>query len=149
MQRDQLLLGEMIDAAERAHHLTDGLTLGQLQDDRMRTESLLWNFTVLGEAAGQLSSELKERFPEIMWHQPARLRNRIVHGYWSIDMEILHTTATDQLPAFARDLREVLQVLIAENDTGAENPDANPAEAGSAQPLPSVPPHSDNPKTNH
>jgi uncharacterized protein with HEPN domain len=53
----------------------------------------------------QLSSELKERFADVMWQQPTRLRNRIVHGYWSIDMEILHTTATEHLPAFADDLR--------------------------------------------
>jgi hypothetical protein len=36
-----------------------------------------------------------------------------VHGYWPIDLEILHTTAADQLPAFARDLRKVLDILIA------------------------------------
>jgi uncharacterized protein with HEPN domain len=59
---------------------------------------LLWNFTVLGEAAAQLSADLKEQFPDIAWQQPSRLRNRIVHGYWSIDLEVLHTTATDQLP---------------------------------------------------
>jgi len=75
---------------------------------------LLWNFTVLGEAATQLSGELKDRFPDIPWQQPARLRNRIVHGYWSIDLEILHTTATDQLPSFARDLCKVLDILTAE-----------------------------------
>lgn len=127
MRRDLLLLGEMIHAAERAHHLAHGLTLNQLQNDRMRTESLLWNFTVLGEAATQLSSELKDRFPDIPWQQPARLRNRIVHGYWSIDIEILHTAATDQLPTFARDVREVLHTLAAENWPSAENPSASPA----------------------
>ncbi|MGH3200372.1 MAG: HepT-like ribonuclease domain-containing protein, partial [Streptosporangiaceae bacterium] len=54
--------------------------------DRQRRDALLWNFTVLGEAAGQLSTEVKERFPDIAWQQPIRLRNRIVHGYWSIDL---------------------------------------------------------------
>lgn len=134
MQRDLLLLGEMIQAAERARHLADGLTLNQLQDDRMRTESLLWNFTVLGEASTQLSSEIKDRFPRIPWQQPARLRNRIVHGYWSIDMEILHTTATDQLPTFARDLREVLHTLTGENGPSTENPSASPVTTTSPQP---------------
>ncbi len=98
MRRDLLLLAEMIQAAERAHQLTSGLTLEELQDDQLRTESLLWNFTVLGEAATQLPGDIRDRFPDIPWQQPARLRNRIVHGYWSIDLEILHTTATDQLP---------------------------------------------------
>ncbi len=41
MRRDALLLGEMIDAADRAHQLTDGITMEQLQADRLRTESLL------------------------------------------------------------------------------------------------------------
>ncbi len=114
MQRDLLLLAEMIGAAEQARHLASGLTLEELQADRVRSDALLWNFTVLGEAAAQLSDEVRDRFPDIPWQQPARLRNRIVHGYWSIDMEILHTTASDQLPAFAGDLRRVLDALEAE-----------------------------------
>ena len=118
MQRDLLLLGEMIEAAERASQLVDGVTVDELQADRLRKESLLWNFTVLGEAAAQVSESVKERFPQIPWQQPSRLRNRIVHGYWSIDVEILHTTASDQLPPFAGDLRRVLDALTAEAADG-------------------------------
>jgi uncharacterized protein with HEPN domain len=64
----------------------------------------VWNFTVLGEAAGQLSDEIKN------CHQraAARPRNRIVHGYWSIDIDIVHTTATTQLSEFAVAPRTVL-----------------------------------------
>ena len=93
MQRDLLLLTDMIDAAEQAQHLVGGVTVSQLEADRQRRGALLWNFTVLGEAAGQVSEEVKARFPDVAW-QPLRLRNRIVHGYWSIDLAVLHTTAT-------------------------------------------------------
>lgn len=48
------------------------------------------------------------------WQQPTRLRNRIVHGYWSIDLEILHTTASDLLPAFVAQLRAVMAELEGE-----------------------------------
>jgi uncharacterized protein with HEPN domain len=111
MQRDILLLTEMIDAAEQAQQLTADITVGQLETDRQRRDALLWNFTVLGEAAGQLSAEVKDRFPKVAWQQPMRLRNRIVHGYWSIDLEVLHTTATEQLSGFVNDLRSVLSAL--------------------------------------
>jgi uncharacterized protein with HEPN domain len=111
MQRDILLLTEMIDAAEQAQQLTANVTVSELESDRQRRDALLWNFTVLGEAAGQLSAELKDRFPDIPWQQPMRLRNRIVHGYWSIDMEVLHTTANEQLPAFTASLRTALESL--------------------------------------
>jgi uncharacterized protein with HEPN domain len=108
MQRDGLLLGEMVDAAEQIRELVNGLSVEQLVADRQRRDALLWNYTVLGEASAKLSSELRRRFPDVPWQQPSRLRNRIVHGYWSIDLEILHTTATEQLPSFIEDLRRIL-----------------------------------------
>ena len=108
MQRDILLLTEMIDAAEQAQQLTHGHHGRPTGTDRQRRDALLWNFTVLGEAAGQLSAEIKDKFPDMLWQQPIRLRNPIVHGYWSIDLEVLHTTATEQLPAFTANLRTVL-----------------------------------------
>lgn len=114
MRRELLLLGEMIDAAEQAQALVAGVDLGQLGSDRQRRDALLWNFTVLGEAATQLGEPIKERFPEIPWALPARLRNRVVHGYWSIDLEVVHTTATDLLPSFVDQLRQVLVALEAD-----------------------------------
>jgi uncharacterized protein with HEPN domain len=96
MRRDILLLTEMIEAAEQAQQLTDGVNASDLESDRQRRDALLWNFTVLGEAAGQLSAGVKTRFAEVKWQQPVRLRNRIVHGYWSVDVEILHTAARRQ-----------------------------------------------------
>ncbi|MEX5713370.1 HepT-like ribonuclease domain-containing protein [Parafrankia sp. FMc6] len=108
MRRDVILLGEMIEAADQVQKLTDGITISGLEADRQRRDALLWNFTVLGEAASQLSGEITGRFPDVAWKQPVRLRNRIVHGYWSVDLEILHTAAREQLPQFAADLRRVL-----------------------------------------
>jgi uncharacterized protein with HEPN domain len=108
MRRDALLLTEMIDAARQAQQLAAGVTVSQLEADRQRRDALLWNFTVLGEAAGQLSAEVRDKFPDVPWQQPIRLRNRIVHGYWSIDLDVLHTTAAEQLPAFITSLHNVL-----------------------------------------
>lgn len=111
MRRDVLLVSEMIDAAVQAHELASGVTAAELAENRQRRDALLWNFTVLGEAAAGVSEETRKRFPDVRWQQPARLRNRVVHGYWSVDMEILWATATDQLPEFVADLRAVLASL--------------------------------------
>ncbi|MGQ0629924.1 MAG: HepT-like ribonuclease domain-containing protein [Sporichthyaceae bacterium] len=115
MRRELLLIGQMIEAAEEAGKLVAGIELAALEADRQRRDALLWNFTVLGEAAAQLDDDVKARFAEISWAQPARLRNRIVHGYWSIDLEILHTTAADLLPALVEQLRAALATLEAED----------------------------------
>jgi len=116
MRREVLLVAEMIQASEQAQSLVANIELGDLRHDRERGDALKWNFTVLGEAASQIDDEVKGRFPDVGWEQPARLRNRIVHGYWSIDLEILHTTANDLLPGFVARLRGVLAQLEADGD---------------------------------
>jgi uncharacterized protein with HEPN domain len=118
MPRDALLLEEMIEATDQAVALVQGVSVAELAADRMRRDALLWNLAVLGEAAAQLSAELRDRFPEVPWRQPARLRNRIIHGYWSIDLDVVHTTAQQQLPGFAADLRWILSAVVAEGEEG-------------------------------
>jgi uncharacterized protein with HEPN domain len=70
MQRDLLLLGEMIDAAEQIKQLAADVSLDELDARRERRDALLWNYTVLGEAAGQVSDDTKARFPAVAWQQP-------------------------------------------------------------------------------
>ena len=51
------------------------------------------------------------RHDGVEWRRPAQLRNRIVHGYWSIDLEILVSTAHDDLQAFVESVRSVIDQL--------------------------------------
>lgn len=111
MQRDLLLLEEMIDAAEQARSLVAGHTVADIEPDRVRRDALLWNFKMLGEAATRVSGETKARFPYIPWRTPMRLRNRVVHGCWSVDVGVLHTTASEQLGEFVQLLRGALAEL--------------------------------------
>jgi uncharacterized protein with HEPN domain len=107
MQRDRLLLTEIIDSAERIIELVATRSADQFDADRDRRDALLWNYTVLGEAIGQLSGELKAAHPNVPWADPVRMRNRVVHGYWSIDLEVLVTTARLDLPAFLSSVRSI------------------------------------------
>ncbi len=99
MQRELLLLREMRDAAAAIRDLIGERTAQSINADSMRRAAILWHFTVLGEAASQIPSEIKARRDDVAWQAATRLRNRIVHGYWSIDLALLVDTATDDLPA--------------------------------------------------
>ena len=105
MQRDALLIDEMIDAAIKSSRSSHGPTWASSPTIESGVTRLLWNFTVLGEAASQVSDAVVQRISEVPWRQPILLRNRIVHGYWSIDLGILLATATNQLPDFVTRLR--------------------------------------------
>lgn len=67
MPRDDLLLGEMIEAAKRAVEIVDRLDPDDPTSDRDLLDALLWNYTVLGEAARSVSDDVKEVHPEVPW----------------------------------------------------------------------------------
>lgn len=107
MQRDRLLIEEMIAAAARVVELVGDRSAGDLDADDLRREAVLWNLIVLGEAATQVSAELKESQSEVTWSDPIRLRNRLVHGYWSVEMEVVVATASDDLLPLVEQLRAI------------------------------------------
>ena len=81
MQRDLLVLDQRITAADRAIRICTQHSLIHLEQQDEPREALLWNMTVQGEAAGQLSAELRDAHPDIPWRKATALRNRIVHLY--------------------------------------------------------------------
>lgn len=60
-------LREMLDAATAIRDIIGVLDLEALRADSVRRDAVLWNYTVLGEAAAQLPSAFKESHPEVSW----------------------------------------------------------------------------------
>lgn len=111
MRREVLLLREMLEAAGRISRIIGDLDAEAVRSDELRRDALLWNFTVLGEAAAMIPDDIRLAHPAVEWRQATRLRNRIVHGYWDVDFQILHDVASVDLPAMAEGLARALADL--------------------------------------
>ncbi len=111
MRRDFVLLTEILGAGDRIVELVVGRDVAEVEANRDVRDALLWNYTVLGEAASQVSQELKDAHPDVPWSDPVRLRNRIVHGYWSVEVDILTSTAEQDLPGMLAAVRRIAEEL--------------------------------------
>jgi uncharacterized protein with HEPN domain len=65
------------------------------------------NLEIIGEAVRWLPSEFKQQHAEVPWNQIARLRNRIVHDYFGLDLEIIWAVLETSLPEFRRQLEHL------------------------------------------
>ncbi len=111
MRREALLLDEIIGAAQRATDIASRHRVEDLAYSPDARDALLWNLTVIGEAVNQLPEGLRAQHPQVPWSQPVRLRNRIVHGYWSVDLDVIHAVALGDLPGFVDQIRTVIDQL--------------------------------------
>jgi uncharacterized protein with HEPN domain len=111
MRREALLLDEIISAAQRATDIATRHGVDDLAGNLDARDALLWNLTVIGEAVSQLPEDLRAQYPQVPWSQPVRLRNRIVHGYWSVDLDVIHAVALGDLPDFVDQIRTITEQL--------------------------------------
>jgi len=63
---------------------------------------------ILGEAANSVSDECQEQHPEIPWHEVAATRNRLIHGYFDVDLNIIWQIVSTDLPKLIEQLRQIL-----------------------------------------
>lgn len=98
----------MIDAAESVGQFMAGRQRVDLDRDRMLLFAVVRAVEVIGEAASRVSDETRAANPAIPWSAIVGMRNRLVHGYFDIDTEIVWKTATGELA----DLLPRLRALI-------------------------------------
>ncbi len=96
---DDVRLRHLVDAAERAIRFSSGRSRADLDVDDMLTLALTKLVEIVGEAAKQVSGETKAAHPEIPWSAAARMRDRLVHHDFDIDLDVLWSTVRDDLPA--------------------------------------------------
>ena len=77
--------------------------------DSMRVEATVFNLMQIGELAKEsLDDETKLKIKTVPWHQIYGLRNRIVHGYSGVNMQIVWDTVREDIPALRQELSATL-----------------------------------------
>lgn len=79
--------------------------------DTLRQDAVLRQLEIIGEASKNLTAELKEDNPNIEWRKMAGTRDRLAHGYFSVDIEIVWRITQDFLPALKTQIEEILENL--------------------------------------
>ncbi|MDQ7785168.1 MAG: DUF86 domain-containing protein [Desulfomonilaceae bacterium] len=109
MQKDDLVrMRHMLDAAKHAVSFVEGKSRADLGRDNMLAFALVRAFEVIGEAASKISQDTRHRFSDIAWPKIVGMRNRLIHGYDDINLDILWETTTIALPPLIRTLERII-----------------------------------------
>lgn len=98
----------MLDHAREAVGLVQGKTRVDLDNDRLLNLALVRLLEIIGEAANRISTEDQSRHPHIPWPQIISLRNRLIHGYASVDFDILWQIVSHDLPALITSIEDII-----------------------------------------
>ncbi len=105
-------LQHILDAIDRATTYVAGMDLGAFERDTRTQDAVIRSIEIVGEAANKTrlaDPEFAARFPDVPWDVIYGMRNRIVHDYFEVDLEIVWQTVQQDLPALRRQIAELLE----------------------------------------
>jgi uncharacterized protein with HEPN domain len=100
----------MLDAGREAVRFTRGKTRGDLDRDRVLALALalVKRLEIVGEAASRVTAGSQQAHPDVPWRDIAAMRNRLIHGYFDVDLDRVWDTVTDDLPPLLAQLEAAL-----------------------------------------
>jgi len=98
----------MRDYVRKAMKLLEGKSQHALEEDEVLCLALTHLVELVGEAASKLPREVQDRYSQIPWAKIISMRNRLVHGYDSVDIDILWNAITKNFPELLAELNKII-----------------------------------------
>ena len=110
MSRDyRLYLDDILDAIRKIILYIEGMDYDVFSNDQKTIDAVVRNLEIIGEAARNLSDEIKESITEIEWKKIVGLRNILIHEYFGINKEIIWNIVQTKLPPLQAACRKLLE----------------------------------------
>ncbi len=107
-ERDELRLRHMRDAAAKACAFVEGRSREDLERDDMLAYAVVHAIQIIGEAASRMTPESRNLQPDIVWKDIIGMRQRIVHDYEQVNLDIVWQVVSVDLPALLTQLDALL-----------------------------------------
>lgn len=120
---DEIRIGHLVDAAKRAMAHAQGRQRTDLDEDELLRLGLTKLVEIVGEAAKQVGPETRAAYPTVPWSAAARMRDRLIHHYFDINLDILWTTVKEDLPGLVSALEPVVAPPGEDEDRSKHQPD--------------------------
>lgn len=108
MSRDQARLKDIFQAGRRIRRFVLNEDFDSFLNDEKLQSAVIFQLLVIGEAAKHLSDDFRSSYDHIPRSRMARMRDRLIHGYFDVDLEIVWTTATRDVDQLVGQIGEII-----------------------------------------
>ena len=102
-------LRHILDETEYLMHERLGLKKEQFLQDATLNRAFVRSIEIIGEASRKVPPELKNRYPRVNWKAISGMRDRLIHGYFGVDYDIVWDVVDNKIPTLREDILEILE----------------------------------------
>ena len=101
-------IDDIVDAIQKVDNFIEGMTLEQFLADEKTSFAVIRALEIIGEATKNIPQTIKENYPDIPWKEMAGIRDKLIHDYFGVDLEVVWNTATEDLLELKEKIDEAL-----------------------------------------
>ena len=106
-RKDSAVIQDMKEAINRIISYTSRMEYDGFLQDNKTQDAVIRNIEILGEAAKLLSDETKEKYPNIPWKDIAGTRDKLIHDYFGVNIDIVWDIAKNEIPSLSEQLKDI------------------------------------------
>lgn len=114
----ELYLRDILKSGERINRFTSKLDADEFKADDLRVDGVLFNLMTIGEAIKNLPDDMRQKYPNVRWRDISRFRDRVVHHYFKLDLDIVWEIVEIHLPLLITQVEKLLDEF---DETSDEN----------------------------
>jgi len=106
---DLHFLGDCKEAILRIEAYAENLTYDDFLHDSKTQDAVVRNLEILGEAAKNISGELRKKYPQVYWKDLAGLRDKLIHHYFGVNFDIVWNVMRQDLPTVLMEIEKIMK----------------------------------------
>ncbi len=119
MKRDYgLYVEDILVSIRKIAEFIGDMDFDEFTRDEKTSSAVMLKLEIIGEATKNIPADLRERYSDLPWSDMAKMRDKISHGYFSINYEIVWNVIKKQLPALEPEIARMLDEIDNENRKG-------------------------------
>jgi uncharacterized protein with HEPN domain len=99
---------DILTSFQEVEDFTGGMEFGTFVGDKKTVNAVIRSMEVMGEAARKIPTEVREKYPEIPWKRMSGMRDKLIHEYSGIDLEIVWNVVKTELPPIKPLFQQIL-----------------------------------------
>lgn len=112
MKRDyRLYIDDILEAIRKIEKYSRGLSFEDFSQDDMIIDATVRNFEVIGEATKHIPQRVRRKYPVLPWKTMAGMRDKLIHEYFGVNIEVLWKTIKEDLPEVKPKIEDVLRKM--------------------------------------
>ena len=113
-------LRDIIDAVGKIEKFTEGMDSEGFCADDKTAYAVIRALEIIGEATKKVPQNIKESYPQVPWREMAGIRDKLIHDYFGVNLEVIWRTVQEDLPALKPRILQILQENAKETEGDAD-----------------------------